>query len=543
MTPSIKTTAFSLAKGVDLRSDDAYEVKKVGLESIAVVCDGVGSAIGGGEASVKSVAHIINSFKTRPTSWSIDKSIYHFIQTINTILFNTSLAKYERAEMLTTLAMVVIVGDRLYGANVGDSSIYLCREDKLHKLSLDHAMREEGFSHVLTKALGLEAQIEPYFFENFIKAGDKILLCSDGLSNLLSEDEIFKNIHLGAISLVKLASQKANDILPDDTTAIVLEINEIDEATKLKQQPLIIPEYLKIGDSIDGYKLLQSLNGNDKTWLCQKDNKEFILKFAIYDELDQERLIECFVKEAWNAKRLKAGFFPKAYIPSDRTHRYYVMEKIEGVNLKEYLTKRKLAIEEAVKLAQTLLKMGQYLLKFDLVHGDIKPENIIVSSRGGKMTFTIVDFGSITEVFSIDSKAGTPSYLAPQRFKGEAISECSEIFSIGVVLYESLTQKLPYGEIEPFQNPTFYPPKRPKERNNNIPPWLDNVLFRAISDNEQRRYQNYSHMLYDLEHSNEVEPYHGTSTPLFERIPAKVAQYGLAIMMIINIILVLKLYT
>jgi len=542
MASSIKTTAFSLAKGTELRSDDSYEVKIVNGECIAVVCDGVGSAIGGGEASLKAVSHIVKSFKNRPISWAIDKSILSFIETINTLLYNTSIAKYERAEMLTTLAMVVVIGDRLYGANIGDSSILICRDNKLNKLSNDHNMKEKEFTHVLTKALGLEKEVEPYFFENFVQPNDKILICSDGLTNILDSDEILKNISFGANFLVKLASEKVNHILPDDTTAIVLEINEIDEIIKLKQQNLTIPKTLQKDNLIDGYLLQKSLSENDRTWLCEKDHKEVILKFPLYNEDDQERLTDCFVKEAWNARRLKAGFLPKAYIPVNRTYRYYLMEKIDGITLKEHISKRKLGIEDAIKLGQTLLKMGQYLMKYDLVHGDIKPENIIVSQRNGKMNFTIVDFGSITEIFSIDSKAGTPSYLAPERFIGSGINEGSEIFSIGVVLYEALSGKFPYGEIEPFQNPTFFQAKRVKSRNNNISSWLDSVISRSISVDENKRYKNYSHMLYELENSDKVETYYGTDTPLLEMIPPKVAQYGFVLMMMINIILLFKIF-
>jgi serine/threonine protein phosphatase PrpC len=543
MTPSIKTTSFSLAKGKELRSDDAYDAKVMDYQSIAIFCDGVGSAIGGAEASFKAVSHIMSSFKTRPSSWSVEKSLSTFIETINSILYNTSIAKYNRAEMLTTLALVILDGKRLYGANIGDSAIFLYREGVLHKLSTDHVMEESGYENVLTKVLGVDKSVEPYLFENFIEVGDKILLCSDGLTNALSMEEICDTIHLGATSLVKLASEKYNHNLLDDTTAVILEINAIDEITKLKEQKLIIPEHLRVGDIIDGYHLKSSLIQNDRTWLASKNGEEFVLKFPEYYEDDGVFIIDNFVKEAWNAKRLQADFFPKAFIPEGRTHRYYVMEKLDGVSLKNYLKNHKLAIEEAICLAKRLLEMGQYLIKYDLVHGDIKPENIMVLENAGKILFKIIDLGNVTEIYSIDSKAGTPSYLAPERFLGGAISEGSEIFSIGVTLYEALCKKYPYGEIEPYQQPSFYPAKRPKERNENIPPWLDNMILRAIAKNPSNRYENYTHMLYDLEHPQGVLPYYGTNTPLFEMIPVKVAQYGFAIMTLINLILLFKLYS
>lgn len=542
MTPSIKTTSFSLAKGKELRSDDSYDTATTNSQTIAIVCDGVGSAVAGGEASLKSVSYIVDNFKVHPKAWGIEKTVSKFIDTVNSILYNTSMAKYNRAEMLTTLALVILEGNRLYGANIGDSSIFLYRNGVLHKLSNDHSMQESGYEHVLTKVLGLSSSIEPYIFENFVEVGDKILLCSDGLTNSLSLEEICSYIYLGAISLVKLASKKYNDNLHDDTTAVVLEIRAIDEVVKLKEQNLIIPKYLKIGDNIDGYILKNSLIQNDRTWYATKNGEDFVLKFPEYYEDDESIVLDNFVKEAWNAKRLQADFFPKSFIPEDRTYRYYVMEKFDGISLKEYLKKQKMGIEDAILLAKTLLKMGQYLVKYDLVHGDIKPENIMIVVQNGKIEFKVIDLGNVAEIYSTDSKAGTPSYLAPERFIGGAISEGSEIFAIGVTLYEALCGKYPYGEIEPFQQPSFSAAKRPKEINGNIPPWLDNVVLRAIATKPSSRYKNYSHMFYELENIESVEPFYGTNTPIVEKIPVKTAQYGFVLMVILNIILLLKIY-
>ena len=77
---------------------------------------------------------------------------------------------------------------------------------------------------------------------------------------------------------------------------------------------------------------------------------------------------------------------------------------LKGINLKQYLKKRNLSIDESILLCKTLLSMSEYLLKFNLVHGDIKPENIIVIQRNSKKIFKIIDFGSITEIFSISNK-------------------------------------------------------------------------------------------------------------------------------------------
>ena len=87
-------------------------------------------------------------------------------------------------------------------------------------------------------------------------------------------------------------------------------------------------------------------------------------------------MLDLFVKEVWMAKRLKAGFFPKAVVPKKRTHRYYIMSFIEGDSLNEFTAKKPLSVDMSIELAGFLLKMLQFLNKLDLVHGDIKPENM-----------------------------------------------------------------------------------------------------------------------------------------------------------------------
>ncbi len=536
---NIKTSGFSLAKRKELTGDDFYEIKQFDDMTIAVLCDGVGSAQEGAMAAKKVTKHIINNFKNIPKVWSIEKAMKEFITSINSILYAQSIHEYERAEYITTLTVCVIKGNRLYGANAGDSRIYLLRDNKLTQLSHDH--NEEGMVSILSNAVGISESVEIFYFENNIQKDDKILMCSDGLYSLMSNDTLLKNIPNGAYQIVKNASSLVKDNLPDDTSAVILEVLEADPIELMKNLNLEIPEKLKKGDIIDGYELTLSLIQNERTWVCKKNNQEYVIKFAPYEAMENEEILDLYIKEAWNAKRLKAGFFPKSFIPKHRTARYYLMTKLEGITLKQYLKKRNLSIDEAILLAKTLIAMEEYLLKFNLVHGDIKPENIIVLQRDGKRIFKIIDFGSITEIFSITNKAGTPSYLAPERFTGNAINEKTEIFSIGVTLFESLTGTFPYGEIEPFQNPTFGTAKKPQKLNNNIPAWLESVILRAISTQEELRYSNYSYMRFELEYPQKVKPFFEKKTPLLKKDPLLFYKVGFYFLLVLNFILFLKL--
>jgi serine/threonine protein kinase len=147
----------------------------------------------------------------------------------------------------------------------------------------------------------------------------------------------------------------------------------------------------------------------------------------------------------------------------------------------------------------------------------------------------MVDFGSIVEIFSLNSRAGTPSYLAPERFKGSVINESTEIFSIGITMYWALTGTLPYGEIEPFQTPTFKNPKRCVKLNSNIPAWLDSIIMRAITLNTDERYGHYSEFLYELRSPDRVKPFFTKGVPLIERSPLTFYKTAFFIVLVLEI--------
>jgi serine/threonine protein phosphatase PrpC len=530
---NIKTSTFGLAKGIELLSDDSFEIKHFNGLTVAVLCDGVGSAKEGRSASQRVVEYLLNAFELKPEAWDIPQSLQQFISSINHILYTEAKLEYGKPELLTTLSIAVIEGNRLYGANVGDSRIYLLREKELFQLSIDHVLNEKNRNHILTKAIGLSEKVEPYYFENNLKEDDYLMLCSDGLYTEMSDIEIIENIPLFANGIIKYVNKKVFENLRDDTSSIVLKFLEEDEIAKRASQDLIIPLNLKEGDKIDGFILKKSLSQNGRTWLSAKNGLNFVMKFPTIKALESKDELNLFVREAWNAKRVDFQYFPKAIIPDDRTNRYYIIEALDGENLENFISINSVDINEAIQILMVLLASSQYLLKHNLVHGDIKPENIVRTRKG---EFKIVDYGSIVELFSINNRAGTPSYLAPERFSGSPISEQSEIFSIGVTIYRLLTKKYPYGDIEPFQTPTFNSiPKAVSYLNRNVPEWLNSVILRMIHKDGSVRYKNFSEIIFDLEHSDKVKPVYSKNSPLLERDPLKFYKIAFWIMLFLNI--------
>jgi serine/threonine protein phosphatase PrpC len=523
-------------------SQDAFTAELWRDTLIAVLADGVGTAAAGGEAARRAVTTVTGNFQSRPRNWSVPQALEEFVQRINHTLHSESIAKFDRPEMLTTLAVAAIEGNHLCGLNVGDSRVYLLHADELCQLSQDQIEPGMELHHVLSQAVGMAPEVRPHTFTHAVEAGDLLLLCSDGLSNLIPDAELKTLLaqRTSARTLVAEARARATPETLDDISAVVVEIIATDPFRSTGQR-LEIPETLTAGQVFEGFTLIRPFSQNERTWIASHEGRQVVLKFPPLQARDTEAVLNQFHKEIWTLTRLQEDFFIRATAPENARVLCYMMDYVEAPTLKETLRAGPLPLDEAVSLAAFLLDAGQFLLRLDLVHGDIKPENILVLRTGGVARFKLIDFGSISEVFSVTNRAGTPSYLAPERFHAAPCSERTELFAIGVTLFEALTAAFPYGEIEPFQTPHFGTPKLPTALNPNIPPWLGSVLLHAIAPEAQSRYQSYSEMKFDLENPTKVKPFFRKDAPLLERDPLLLLKLLLAASVAVNVLLVWKL--
>jgi len=545
----IHATSFGFARSEKKESQDVFAVKMWDETVIAVIADGVGSARAAREAASRVVETLISSYPARPKTWPPQKALMEFTKLANRTLYQESVARYAATEMVSTLAVAVIEGNKLYGVNVGDSRVYLARNGSMTQLSRDHVADGGSFRHVLEKAVGMDSNIEPFYFEAEIADGDMALICSDGVSNLLNDEELHAKLshRASARTIVCTAKERATPETMDDISAVVLDIAETGKLKTVSELPLEIPEHLERGRVVDGFELLRPFQHSDRVWLAKKtgdagdDGQRFTLKFAPLEARDNEEVLHRFVKEIWHATRIDSDFFVRAFVPENATARCYAMEFIEAPSLKSLLRSRRLAIDEAVALGKFLLRASQHLLGAGLVHGDIKPENILVITGYDSIHFKLVDLGSAAEIFSVTSRAGTASYLAPERFHAAPISERTEIFAIGVTLFEALTGAFPHGEIERFQTPHFQRAKNPVHLNPNIPPWFDALLMRSLAVGPELRYQNYSEMLFNLDHPEKVEPFHHAGATWIERDPVRFFKTGFFVLLALVIYLLFKL--
>ena len=155
----------------------------------------------------------------------------------------------------------------MHGLNVGDSRVYLLRGDKLTPLSVDHAETQPGFKHVLQRSMGMEAEVVPHYFETDVRAGDTVLLCSDGITSVLSDAQIRDQLatHSSAHAHQRGArtGQEADQL--DDMSAVIVEVEAVDPFHASNHARLEIPEKLAAGQVVDGFTLKQSFKHNDRT--------------------------------------------------------------------------------------------------------------------------------------------------------------------------------------------------------------------------------------------------------------------------------------
>ena len=183
---------------------------------------------------------------------------------------------------------------------------------------------------------------------------------------------------------------------------------------------------------------------------------------------------------------------------------YIVMEYIEGITLKEYIERQgSLRWKDAVHFTLQILKALQHAHDKGIIHRDVKPQNIMVLSDG---TIKVTDFGiarlARSEQRTITDKAiGSVHYISPEQARGERTDERADIYSVGVMLYEMLTGKLPFQAESAVSVAIMQlqrEPQLPTEINGSIPLGLEQITMHAMQKNPERRYQSAAEMLYDL---------------------------------------------
>ena len=234
-------------------NQDFYKISKnqIGIfPNIFLIADGVGSNMKSGYASKHSCEFIFDQLKRTKIGEDYIEEMSKALTLANTDLFYRILANSEYTGMGTTMVLGTIDNDRLLVANVGDSRCYHIRGD-ITQITRDHSVAEElvredsivknsdvynKYKHQLTRAIGAEKKVNPDFFEKELAVGDYILFCTDGLTNMVSDNEIYKIVtsDISLISKIDKLIDTANKNGGLDNIAIILiYIDYIDKSMSI----------------------------------------------------------------------------------------------------------------------------------------------------------------------------------------------------------------------------------------------------------------------------------------------------------------------
>ncbi len=238
---------------------------------------------------------------------------------------------------------------------------------------------------------------------------------------------------------------------------------------------------------------------------CQLLNRFVAVKVLRPDLQNDEEFVRRFNIEAQSAASLAHPNIVSIHDVGNQDGLHYiVMEYIEGETLKEYIEKKHiLPWREAVDYAIQIAKGLEQAHKNSIIHRDVKPHNIIMTAEG---VMKVTDFGIAranvqATVTCEDSAIGSVHYISPEQARGGYTDERSDIYSLGVVLYEMLTGKVPFDSDRPVTVAIMHlqeKPVMPREHNISIPLALEKVVLKAMSKEISARYRNASEMIDDL---------------------------------------------
>ena len=284
---------------------------------------------------------------------------------------------------------------------------------------------------------------------------------------------------------------------------------------------------------IDGYKILRDIKIGSRSYIYLASDEEtgaqVVLKVPSIGMRDDVSYLERFLVEEWVARRINNPHVLHL-CPQTRkkNYLYIVSEYIQGQSLTQWLSDN--PTPDLVSVREIIGQIGKGLQAFhrlEAIHQDLKPENIMIDENG---VVKIIDFGA-TRVAGIEDMnllseeinfLGSAQYAAPEYFLGELGTTSSDIFSLGVIVYQMLSGRFPYGSKVSrartakaqkrlvYESVTLHNPK--------VPAWVDEAIRKAVHPNPAERYQAVSEFLFDLEKPNAVL-IDKRVVPLIERDP------------------------
>lgn len=533
----------------------------LGLKGIAVaLADGISSSSVSRIAAESAIKGFLTDYYCTSESWSVKTSAQRVIAATNSWLHaqtRRSQHAYERDKgYVCTLSVLVLKSASAHLFHVGDSRIYRLAGHSLEQLTDDHRVGVSSEQSYLARALGANPQIEIDYRVLPLARGDVFVLATDGVYEHVAPRFVAGTIAGSGEDLDRAARLIVEEALskgsPDNLTIQIVRIDDLPEGdaseafgqrSELPLPPLLEPRML-----FDGYRIVRQLHGSSRSHIYlavdTEDESRVVIKIPSIDLRGDPAYLRRFMLEEWVARRLDSAHVLKPRQQSRaRNFLYVVTEFVDGQTLAQWMVDHPKPELEAVRGIVEQIARG--LLAFhrkEMLHQDLRPANIMIDTTG---TVKIIDFGStrVSGVAEASAAAvaneilGTVQYTAPEYFLGESGTPRSDIYSLGVIAYQMLTGRLPYGaemaraKTRAQQRKVAYVTALDEQRE--LPVWLDAALRKAVHPDPGKRYDELSEFVYDLRTPNRDLVAAQERTPLIQKNPLlfwKLCSFGLAVL-------------
>jgi serine/threonine protein phosphatase PrpC len=550
-------------------------IPKEPLATLKGVCvalaDGISSSEVSAEASEAAVVGFLEDYYCTSEAWSVKTAVERVASAANSWLHAHTLRspyRYDRDRgYVCTFSVLVLKASLAHVFHVGDTRTYQLHGEELEQLTRDHRRTNSANESQLLRALGASAQLELDYRAVAIDKGSTFVLATDGVYEHVSAAQIVQSIaqhaqdlDAAARDIVRAAYENGST---DNLTLQIVRVESLplptEHASALLHEDLSslpLPPLLEARARFDGYTIVREIHASHRShvYLATDDDthEQVVLKTPAIDLRADPALLERFLMEEWIARRIDS---PHVLKPCKQTRQrnfvYLVCEYIEGQTLAQWMIDHPTPDIEVVRRIVEQVALGLNAFhKLEMVHQDLRPENIMLDASG---TAKIIDFGAVqvAGIAELSPNAepqllGTAQYTAPEYFLGESGSSSADLYSLGVIAYQLLSGRLPYGaevaksRTKQAQARLQYTSVLSHERE--IPAWVDYALRKAVHPDPFRRYRELSELTYDLRHPSRMF-LRQARLPLLERDPAKFWKAVSAIFAVIIIVLLRKLAT
>ena len=541
-------------KGAKYENQDAFAAQQPNGStrelkgSVVCIADGASCSENAQQASQTSVTTFINDYFSTPDSWTVKDSVARVLSSLNSWLFHHGQqASCRQNQLVTTFSGVVFKSNTAYFFHAGDSRVYLYRDGNIEQLTKDHCYFPSDNNSVLTRGLGMDSHLEVDFFKYDLQLDDRILLTTDGVHDSLSSKQLSDHLSNRQLSLEKIAAGvclAAEDAgSKDNLSCVIAQVNNLPNIgiDEVHQQltALKIPPVMKAGVTIDNYLIEGVIHSGTRSHVyLAKDkntNQKVVLKAPSDNFAEDLIYLEGFVREQWVGSRINHKSIMKIYPRVNNNGQsvspflYHVCEHVEGITLRQWMYDNPSPSLNLVRdITDKIIAALRVFQRQSMVHRDLKPENIMIENDGN---IKLIDFGTVqvsglAEISSPlieDTLAGAVGYIAPEYLLGQKGVHRSDIFSLGVIVYELLTGELPFKTplIQHQQVTNFdqWQYRFAQQVRKDIPVWLDLALQKATQPNISSRYLALSEFAKDLATPNMVMVNKIEAAPLIERNP------------------------